>query len=162
MIPLNLLDWATKHHVSHEALAELTQLSVGLLVPPPPAGAPDSESRVQSEVRLEAAQKGVRLWRNNVGVLEDRRGVPVRFGLANDNAALNHELKSHDLIGWRPVTITPAMVGCVIAQFVSRECKRRDWVYSPKDPHSAAQNRWAQLVLADGGDAAFATGPGTL
>ena len=36
-----------------------------------------SESRVQSLVRLEAAQKGVYLYSNNVGALLDKRGVPT-------------------------------------------------------------------------------------
>jgi hypothetical protein len=121
----------------------------------------NSEAAVQAAVRLEAAQKGVRLWRNNVGVLKDERGVPVRYGLANDSHAVNKNFKSADLIGIRPIVIQPAHVGHTIGQFVSREIKRPDWKYKG-DEREEAQLRWAQMVLALGGDAGFATGEGTL
>lgn len=127
----------------------------------------DSEALVQSLVRLEAPRRGVRLWRNNVGVLRDEGGRPVRYGLANDSRQLNEHIKSADLIGWRRRLITPADVGCVIAQIVSRECKPADW--TPCGPGSVAlfareeaQRRWAALINADGGDACFVTGEGTL
>lgn len=126
---------------------------------------PTSEAYVQSLVRLEAPAKGVRLWRNNVGVLFDVNGRPVRYGLANDSATLNRELKSGDLIGWRPVLVTPDMVGRVIAQFVSRECKPADWrpaLSGERFEHEEAQRRWAKLINDAGGDACFATGEGTL
>jgi hypothetical protein len=126
-----------------------------------------SEAYVQSLVRLEAPGAGVRLWRNNVGVLVDKTGRPVRFGLANDTRKLNEELKSGDLIGWRRVLITPEMVGRTIAQIVSRECKPPGWTPAPPGPterwlHEEAQRRWAALINNDGGDACFATGEGTL
>lgn len=127
----------------------------------------DSESRVQSAIRLEAPQKGVRLFRNNVGVLFDRNDRPVRYGLANDSPALNRHLKSGDLIGWRRVLVTPDMVGQLIAQIVSRECKPEGW--EPCGPgnkdlfaHESAQRAWAKIINDDGGDARFATGVGTL
>lgn len=161
MIPLHLADWARKHRVSHEAMHELALI---LRLPgevPDASAAGKSEAWTQSVVRLEAPRRDCMLFRNNVGALEDATGRWVRYGLANDSAALNKECKSGDLIGWRRVTITPPMVGCVIAQFVSRECKRPGWSYGGDD-HERAQLKWAHLVLADGGDAAFATGPGTL
>ena len=120
-----------------------------------------SESYVQSIVRLEAARKGVRLFRNNVGALIDSRGVPVRYGLANDSKAANEAMKSADLIGWRSLIIESHMVGRCIAQFVSRECKHVGWQYHG-DERERAQLAWAQLVAAGGGDAAFCTGEGTL
>lgn len=120
-----------------------------------------SEAYAQSLVRQEAADKGLHLWRNNVGVLKDERGRPVRFGLANESKQINEVLKSSDLIGWRPVLITPDMVGRTIAQFVSRECKPPGWKYTG-NAHEAAQLAWLHLVSQGGGDAAFATGPGTL
>lgn len=122
---------------------------------------PHSESYVQSLVRLEAGRKGVKLWRNNVGVLTDETGRPVRYGLGNDSPALNKSIKSGDLIGWRRLFITPALVGCNVAQFVSRECKRPNWSYSGTD-REKAQLRWAEVVNADGGDAAFCIGEGSL
>lgn len=120
-----------------------------------------SEAAVQAAVRLEAGRKGIHLWRNNVGVLEDSTGRPVRYGLANDTKELNVRLKSGDLIGWRRVLITSAHVGSTIAQFTSRECKRVGWHYVG-DAHEQAQLAWANLVIAAGGDAAFCTGVGTL
>lgn len=163
MIPVNLAAWATRWNLPPQAFAEL-RVALAPLVDPP--GPPDSraakaEAYVQSQVRLEAAQKDVRLWRNNVGVLKDRTGRPVRYGLANDSEALNEKLKSSDLIGWRPVTITPGHVGQVIAQTVARECKAADWKFTGTD-REVAQQTWIHLLQADGGDAAFTTGPGSL
>lgn len=132
----------------------------------------NSEAYAQSEVRLEAPEKGVKLWRNNVGVLLDRTGRPVRYGLANDTEELNKKYKSGDLIGWRARIITLEEVldaggQILVAQFVSRECKRPGWVPAPpsnKDvfAHEEAQRNWARIVNEAGGDAAFATGAGTL
>jgi hypothetical protein len=117
-----------------------------------------NEATVQSLVRLEAARRGWKLWRNNVGTLLDARGVPVRFGLANDSRVVNHVIKSGDLIGVRPVTITADMVGAVIGQFVSIECKRPGWKFNPNDQHERAQMNWAELVMVAGGHATFSTG----
>lgn len=119
-----------------------------------------SESRVQSLVRLEGPRFDVKLWRNNVGVLTDKDGRPVRYGLANDSKELNKVLKSSDLIGWRTVTVTPDMVGRKVAIFVARECKPEGWRFTGTDRELAQQN-WIALVNQDGGDAAFATGEGT-
>lgn len=156
-----VINWAIRNRVSQQALSELQ--AIFRIDAPAAVVLQDSpsEAYVQSCVRLEAARKGLKLWRNNVGALPDARGVPVRYGLANDSAQLNKEVKSGDLIGWRPVLISPAHVGSTIAQFVSRECKRPDWKYSGDD-RERAQLRWAQAVQADGGDACFVTGEGTL
>jgi hypothetical protein len=155
-----LIQWAIRNQVSQPALAEL-RLIFGLIQDGPPALPGESEAAVQSRVRLEAARKGLRLWRNNVGVLKDLTGRPVRYGLANDSKQLNEKVKSGDLIGWRSVLITPAHVGSRIAQFVSRECKEAGWQYTGSD-RERAQLRWLEAVTADGGDAAFCSGEGTL
>lgn len=158
---MNLYPWAIKYGVSVAALKELDALLglEGLGVMEEKQGI--SEGAVQSQVRLEAASKGVRLFRNNVGALQDERGVPVRYGLANDSKAINKIIKSGDLIGWRPITITPYHVGGRIAQFVSREIKDARWSWAGTE-HEEAQRRWALMVAADGGDAGFCTGAGTL
>lgn len=119
-----------------------------------------SEARVQSEVRLEAARYGVHLWRNNVGVLTDDRGRPVRYGLANDSAQLNAVLKSSDLVGWRPVVVTPDMVGRTLAVFCARECKAEGWTFRGTD-REIAQQRWLDMINQNGGDAAFVSGLGS-
>lgn len=158
MLPIELRQWATRHHVGHDALAELSRL---LGDGSAPSGGEGSESRVQSQIRLAAPAHDMRLWRNNVGVLRDENGRPVRYGLGNDSPQLNRRLKSADLIGWRRLEIGPEMLGATVAQFVSLECKKSDWTYSGDD-REQAQQRWAALVASDGGLARFVTGPGDL
>lgn len=158
---MNLYTWALKHHVSHEAIADLQQL-VGLngqALPDELEGR--SEAALQTMVRLEAAQKGMYLWRNNVGAGKLENGSFLRWGLANESDKINKVIKSADLIGIRRVLVTQGMVGQSIGQFVCREMKRADWQYSGTDAE-VAQLAWANLILANGGDAGFATGPGTL
>lgn len=157
---VTIISWATRNNVSHAALAEL-QAIFRLDVSESLVTTGNSESAVQAQVRLEASRKGVQLWRNNVGVLTDERGVPVRYGLANDSKQLNAVIKSGDLIGWRSVLITPQMVGSMIAQFTSRECKRVGWSYKG-DAREQAQLKWAEVLTAAGGDACFCSGEGTL
>ena len=66
---------------------------------------------------LDACGRGeVRLFRNNVGALEDKTGRVVRYGLCKG---------SSDLIGWQSVEITPDMVGQRVAVFVALEVKDR-------------------------------------
>lgn len=140
------------------------QVTLGVYSPPLPLDAPGvgkSEAWAQNEIRLEASEKAVRLFRNNVGVLEDKKGRPVRYGLANDSAQLNHVIKSADLIGVRPVLIEPWHVGLIVGQFVSREVKAPGWQYTGAG-REEAQLAWAQLINSCGGDASFATGRGTL
>src|ERR1700722_18323802 len=125
-----IYQWALKWRVPLPGIHELQ--SMWGMSPTIPnmldSGEPNSEKYVQSMVRLEAGRKNIRLWRNNVGVLQDETGRPVRYGLANDSKALNEKIKSGDLIGWRPMLITPVMVGATVAQFVSRECKPAKWI----------------------------------
>lgn len=155
--------WALRYGVSYQALHEL-QAIFGTM---PTCNAtfegdtPPSEAFVQSLVRLEASRKGLKLWRNNVGVLRNERGDTVRYGLANDSPALNKRIKSADLIGWRPIRITVAHLNTTIGQFVSRECKQPNWKYTGTE-HEAAQLKWIEAILADGGDAKFCNGEGSL
>lgn len=158
-----LHQWAIKWGVRVEALQDL-QLQLGTLTLPEAAtsaGPAKSEAWAQSAVRMEAGQKGVKLWRNNVGALLDKAGRLVRYGLANDSEQLNAVIKSADLVGWRPLTVTPAHVGQRVAQFVSREIKEPGWQYTGT-PREQAQLSWANLVNAAGGDARFCSGPGSL
>lgn len=156
---MNLYAWAIKWGIPAAAMAEYDMLTgvsqPAVTVPTDHMG--KSEAWARSHVRLQAAKIGVHLWRNNVGVLQDKRGVPVRYGLANDSAAVNERLKSADLIGIRPKTITPADVGTIVGQFCSREIKEPGWQYSGTE-REVAQLAWMHLVLKLGGDAAFSTG----
>jgi hypothetical protein len=163
-----LRTWAAQHGVSMAAIVDLEfRLGIGPShairnsIELDMSNPPGSEARQQDMVRLEAAQKGVRLFRNNVGALPDKAGRFVRYGLANDSVALNKVLKSPDLVGWRKRVITPDMVGSVIAQTVLREIKEDGWTYRGDD-HERAQLAFIELGIADGADACFCTGPGTL
>jgi hypothetical protein len=117
------------------------------------------ETANSNRTRTYFAEMGCRLFRNNTGVLEDRNGRPVRYGLANDSKALNQQLKSSDLIGWKPTLITPDMVGGVFAQFVSIEMKADGWRYRATDDRAVAQRRWLKMIEADGGIAGFMIDP---
>jgi hypothetical protein len=159
---MNLYHWAMRWQIPIAAVKELEQ-EIGCGLPQPISAdlAGQSESAVLTRVRLEASKKGLRLWRNNVGALRDEKGNFVRFGLANESAAVNEVVKSGDLIGIRPLLITPGHIGMTIGQFVSRECKPPDWVFRGTD-REMAQQAWALFVASMGGDAAFCTGEGTL
>lgn len=155
-----LKEWAKQYAIGPAAYEALLEILQGGVPASTPSTAGTSEARVQSEVRLEAARCGVWLTRNNVGVLRDANGRPVRYGLANESKAQNSHIKSGDLIGFWPRVIVANDVGKTIAQFVSRECKAGDWRYKG-DAHELAQTRWATFINSHGGDAAFASGPGT-
>lgn len=160
---MNLHTWAQKWGISLECLRDL-QITLGTYTPPLTADDPGfgkSEAWAQTAIKLEASRKGVRLFRNNSGALQDKTGRLVRFGLGNDSAAINEVFKSPDLLGWRPVLITQQHVGRLIAQTLMREVKEPGWQYSG-DSHELAQLNCLNLCNADGGDARFATGPGTL
>lgn len=156
-----LYQWAQRHGVPLAAIRELEALLGAIDRPDVNVVPGQSEAAVQSLVRLEAANKGVYLWRNNVGggTLED--GSFVRWGLANDSSQVNAKLKSGDLIGIRPIIVTPQMVGHRVGIFVSREVKAGGWRYSGTD-REVAQRNWIDLITAQGGDACFASGEGTL
>ena len=149
----DLYKWAIRHQIPHAALNELRQI-MGAVDTDPPAHSGESEAAIQKRVQLAATRQGWRLWRNNVGALKDERGVPVRYGLANDSAALNKVIKSSDLIGIKPTLITPDMLGATIGQFVAREVKASGWQYKG-NAHERAQLKFIELVTSMGGDAKF-------
>ena len=62
-----------------------------------------------------------RLWRNNVGVLSDRNGRPVAYGLGSEGGRALPG--TSDTIGIHSVTITPDMVGRMVGVFVAIEVK---------------------------------------
>ena len=157
---MNLNQWAIKWGVPFAAVEDLrsemcavntdVEITTG-----------ESETAVQSRIRLEASRKGARLWRNNLGAVETVDGRFIRYGLVNDSKAMNEKLKSSDLIGIKPVVIIPEMVGWTIGQFVAREIKPERWQYSATK-REKAQLKFLQLIMALGGDACFAVGEGTL
>lgn len=117
------------------------------------------ESTGAKRIRLKSSYDGNVLWRNNVGVLFNDSGTPVRYGLCNDSKEMNRQIKSGDLIGITTITITPEMVGHKLGVFTSIETKHSTWVYGQvkRDaPHEQAQAKFAQIVRDAGGFAGFA------
>jgi hypothetical protein len=159
---MNLNQWAIKWGVPFEAVEDLRREFGTINTDPVPVENDGSEARIQTLVRLEASQKGCRLFRNNVGVaMDDNGNRTLRYGLANDSKKMNDLVKSSDLIGIQPVLITPAMVGDIIGQFTAREIKPEQWVYTATK-HEVAQLNFLELVTSLGGDARFANRVGTL
>ncbi len=156
-----IAEWAAAWGIPAAAIADLA-VRQGALATPAAAPMVDkkgniaAESYVQSAVRLDGARKGVLFMRNNSGALPNPNGVPVRFGLMNDNSELNARFKSSDLIGIRKVLITSQHVGQTIGQFCAREVKEADWRYTGRD-REVAQQAFLTLVNSWGGDGKFAT-----
>lgn len=151
-----IYQWARDHGIPHAALQDLLRRFGAL--DDPQAGPPrygTSETAVQAALKLNASKAGGRLWRNNIGGGKLANGSYLRWGLANESKEMNRVIKSGDLIGIRPITITPAHVGLVIGQFVSREAKHASWRYTGTE-HERAQLAWAELINSLGGDARFA------
>ena len=102
-----------------------------------------SETHLQQEIRLSVGTRpDLRLYRNNCGSLPDpRTGRLVTFGLARGSA---------DLIGWRTITVTQAMVGTRLAVFTSIEVK------TPTGRVKPEQQAWLEAVQGAGGIAVIA------
>lgn len=96
----------------------------------------EKESILVADTRLHLSQGDVRLFRNNVGALQDKNGRWVTYGLCPG---------SSDLIGWRSVEITPAMVGQRVAIFTALEAK------APGERPSREQNAFLRAVQLHGG-----------
>lgn len=118
------------------------------------------EQKASEAVRLRAAQYGIKLMRNNVGVLVDKTGRPVRFGLANESKEMNQKMKSGDYIGSTPLLITKEMVGKTIGVFTSIEVKAEGFVDKPffrPGTREHAQKTFIDFVRKQGGIAGFAS-----
>jgi len=155
-----LHDWARDWlpaELRDAAIADL-QRRLAPLAPERRPEIPLSEAAVQAGLRLNAAKRGIRAWRNNVGVLMDAKGRPVRYGLGNESKQMNAMWKSADLIGCEPILITPNHVGQTLGRLWSREAKA---VGGRTDPERlAAQERWRDLLLSLGANAAITEDPG--
>jgi hypothetical protein len=150
--------WAKRHNIPSAAVTELRTLLIGDDAAYGVSAKEGSETAVQNDIRMTAAKMGGRLFRNNVGaghVAES--GSFMRWGLCNDSAALNAQVKSADLIGILPVRITEEHVGSLLGQFWSVECKRPGWRYAGTD-RERAQLRWSEIINGLGGRAEFSTG----
>lgn len=106
-----------------------------------------TEAVIQAEVRKRAGELGIHLFRNNVGACQDTNGRIIRYGLANDSAAMSERIKSSDLIGWLPG-----------GRFVAVECKREGWTLPARpSKREEAQLRFIEMVKTAGGVAGFAS-----
>lgn len=151
---MNLYAWGAKWGIPQEAIDDLRgNMGLTTLFP---TGDATSEAGASKRVRLEAAARGEVLWRNNVGACVDDRGNHIRYGLANESKAMNKNVKSSDLVGIRPVMVTPEMVGYKVGIFTAREVKRPGWVYTG-GPREVAQRKFGEIVLSHGGDFEFTT-----
>lgn len=159
--PHYLMQWVIRNNISRVALDELLQLMVGETNPVNTKHPVHSEAYVQSAVILEASRNGARLFRNNVGACKDERGRVIRYGLCNESKQINSVCKSSDLIGIKPLLITPDMVGSTLGQFVAREVKKPSWQYKGND-HEQGQLSFLNIITALGGDAQFVNEEGTL
>ena len=95
-----------------------------------------------NKIRLWASERGIVLLRNNNGMLEDKDGRKIRYGLM---------VGSSDLIGWKSVVVTAGMVGRRIAIFIGVEDK------SVGDIPTEQQLRWQSAVNQAGGIAVIVT-----
>ena len=100
-----------------------------------------SEAQTQQAIRLQLSRGPCRLWRNNTGLLYDRQGRPVSFGLCKG---------SSDLIGFRAITIGPEHVGQQLAVFAAVEVK------SATGRATTEQKAFIEMVQAAGGLAGVA------
>lgn len=83
-----------------------------------------SEREIQDAIMMEASQLGATVWRNNTGMLYNRRGTPVKYGLCKG---------SSDIIGiWQ-------------GRFLAIEVKR------PNKKATKDQQRFIDHVNAKGG-----------
>lgn len=152
--------WRQRWKLPPQAMQELRMVLYSETVVSNPAPQkPRSEGYVQQQIRLQAPYKGIYTWRNNIIVAIDKRGVPVRGGLANDSGPINDEIKSHDLIGCESYVVKPSDVGRTLGIFWSIECKKEGWHFNPKSKHECAQLKWGNLIVSLGGRSTFATHP---
>jgi hypothetical protein len=129
--------WAVKWGIPPAALTDLLTSLGAVMQPDSSTAAPGSEAAVQNAVRMEAARRGMRLFRNN----------PVRYGLANESKKINSVVKSSDLIGIGPD-----------GRFLAYEVKKNGWVYRATD-REKAQLAFITFINMMGGRAAFITSP---
>lgn len=113
------------------------------------------EDEVSQRLTMYAAEKGTYLLRNNSGVLKNREGTPVRYGLGNISEKQNKKFKSSDQIGITPITITQDMVGQTVGVFTAIEMKKEGWKFNPNNESEVAQKTFIEWVTTRGGLGGF-------
>lgn len=101
-----------------------------------------AETNISNAIRMVLSAIGARVFRNHRGThyTMDKKRI-VTTGLAPG---------ASDLIGWTPVTVTPAMVGKTVAIFTSVEVKSGD------NGTTTEQDDWLNAVRSYGGIAIVA------
>lgn len=74
-----------------------------------------SETTTFKNIQLKISPMGARLWRNNCGCLQDKRGQWIQYGVANPGGS--------DGIGLVQLEIKPHHVGKKLAVFLAVEVK---------------------------------------
>lgn len=105
-----------------------------------------SETAILKVIHIALAAAGSRIFRNNVGSLQDRHGQYVTYGLCPG---------SSDLIGWTPLKITSNMVGKTVAVFTAVEVKDP----SKRSKATEEQDYFLKVVEATGGIAFLSHSP---
>ena len=103
------------------------------------------ETAILHRILLECGVGDVRLWRNNVGALQDKRGQWVRYGVCNPDGS--------DLVGFKRILIGPEHLGTVLAVFTAIEVK------GPHGRLTKGQRRFLDLVETAGGIAGMVRSP---
>lgn len=124
-----------------------------------------SETVNQQQVRLLHCQlTNGQIWRNNSGagrIIDDNGNERmIRWGLANESAQSNAEIKSSDLIGITPVQAYVEGKGwLILGVFTAYEIKPSGWHQTPGDKRALAQAKFHDIVRSAGGFAGFVTDP---
>ena len=151
---MTLYEWATRHNITPLAFAELQTMLSPFAEGVEIAQGGGAEMSVQQALRVEAPKCASSLWRNNTGVLPDKTGVPVRFGLGNTSAKLLKVWKPSDLVGI--TTVVATHVGQQFGVFTAVEVKRPGWRMIPSDLRAKGQANFMATVKSMGGLAGFA------
>ena len=105
------------------------------------------EGKVSQDIVLELQKHDVRLFRNNIGKLQDRRGQWVAYGVGGNGGS--------DNIGFTVIEVTPEMVGSKVAVFTAIEVKRDEKEYkkwsNQSDQRSRSQAAFLSGVSSFGG-----------
>lgn len=103
------------------------------------------ESTILKDIMLKLSRGTSRLFRNNVGVLQDRDGRYVRYGVGGNGGS--------DLLGWDTIIVTHEHIGARLAVFCAVEVKKDGETPTPE------QLDFLAMVSAAGGRAGVARSP---
>ena len=105
-----------------------------------------SEKRIEQDIMLSVSKQGGAIFKNAVGLVQQRDGSTLRYGLCKG---------SSDLIGIQPVTITADMVGKTVGVFIAIEVKKDRHGYKATD----GQTQFIDMVKKKGGLAGVVYSP---